>query len=319
MNKFRLLYIFPLISSIAVIAPLNAGETTTYTYDALGRLVKTTQTGSVNNGIVTDIEYDEAGNRKDYKVTGSNGSGEGGGVTGIEVDGGGSGGGSGSGGGDGGDSGSGTPPETPPSFLISDATAVEGAGLTFTITKQGSVSESYSVNYATANGSALAGSDYGAQSGTLTFSGSQGSKTITISSVNDSAFEQTEVFYLDLSSPSGGASIADPQGAGTISDNDSANSPPIAASDYVQAICNGPTSYTSYNVLANDSDPDNGDSITVVSTNVPGATIGGGSTINFPANTPTSQFSYVINDSQGASDTGAIQFVKNCGGNFPQF
>ena len=44
-----------------------AGETITYTYDALGRLVKTVSSGTVNNNQTHSICYDEAGNRVTYK------------------------------------------------------------------------------------------------------------------------------------------------------------------------------------------------------------------------------------------------------------
>lgn len=254
---------------------------------------------------MTDIEYDEAGNRKDYTVTGSDGSGSDGGVTGVD------GGGNSGGGNDGGSS-----PETPPRFIISDATAVEGRGLRFTITKQGSVSSNYSVNYATANGSARLSSDYGARSGTLSFTGSQTSKTITIPTVDDSVFEQTEVLYLNLSSPTGGATISDDQGAGTISDNDTANSPPIAVADFVFGSC---FSQRVFDVKANDSDPDNGDSITVISTNVPRGAITDGSAITFQSNVNAGVYTYVLRDSQGATANGSITYIRNCDGGFVQF
>ena len=51
----------------------RASETITYTYDELGRLVQTTSTGSVNNGLIQGIAYDAAGNRTNYSITGSTG------------------------------------------------------------------------------------------------------------------------------------------------------------------------------------------------------------------------------------------------------
>lgn len=51
--------------------PLSAGETVSYTYDALGRLVVVQHAGTVNDGVTTDIVYDAAGNRTSYEVTGS--------------------------------------------------------------------------------------------------------------------------------------------------------------------------------------------------------------------------------------------------------
>ncbi len=51
-----------------------AQGTTTYEYDALGRLIGTTTTGGANDGLGTVYEYDAAGNRKRVEVTGSDGT-----------------------------------------------------------------------------------------------------------------------------------------------------------------------------------------------------------------------------------------------------
>lgn len=48
-----------------------AEETVTYTYDALGRLVKTVRTGTVNDNVQTSYQYDPASNRKQVTTTGS--------------------------------------------------------------------------------------------------------------------------------------------------------------------------------------------------------------------------------------------------------
>jgi len=49
----------------------SAAETIAYTYDAKGRLVKVVRTGTVNNNVTTDYEYDKANNRTRLKVTNS--------------------------------------------------------------------------------------------------------------------------------------------------------------------------------------------------------------------------------------------------------
>lgn len=46
----------------------TATETTTYSYDALGRLAGSGTTGSVNNNVVTSTAFDAAGNRSNYTV-----------------------------------------------------------------------------------------------------------------------------------------------------------------------------------------------------------------------------------------------------------
>jgi hypothetical protein len=92
--------------------------------------------------------------------------------------------------------------------------------LTFTITKTGTTSNTTTVNYATVDGTALAGSDYQAKSGTLTFSPSQSSQSVTITKINDHVHEPTETMTVVLSSPTGGAGISDDTGVGTILDDD---------------------------------------------------------------------------------------------------
>lgn len=48
-----------------------ASETTTYSYDALGRLVATTVSGGPTDGLATSTQFDAAGNRTNYQVTGA--------------------------------------------------------------------------------------------------------------------------------------------------------------------------------------------------------------------------------------------------------
>lgn len=110
--------------------------------------------------------------------------------------------------------------EIPPSFSIGDASVSEGGNLVFTVTKTGTVSQSYGVSYATANGTAIAGNDYTAKSDTLTFAGAETSKTITVSTIDDSSAEGNETVLVNLSAPTGGSTISDSQGQGTINDND---------------------------------------------------------------------------------------------------
>jgi hypothetical protein len=57
-----------LVALAALAAPADAGETIVYGYDALGRLVSTTSSGTVNSGLATTIGYDPAGNRQSYAV-----------------------------------------------------------------------------------------------------------------------------------------------------------------------------------------------------------------------------------------------------------
>lgn len=70
--------------ALAISAVAQAGVTTSYTYDALGRLVATGTSGDVNNGLTKTITYDPAGNRQTYTISGG---GSGGGSTAVVVDG----------------------------------------------------------------------------------------------------------------------------------------------------------------------------------------------------------------------------------------
>jgi hypothetical protein len=60
-----------LLASIGLSAPALAAETTTYTYDAKGRVVKVVRTGTVNNNVTTEYTHDKADNRTKVKVTNS--------------------------------------------------------------------------------------------------------------------------------------------------------------------------------------------------------------------------------------------------------
>lgn len=52
------------------ISAVDAAETVTYKYDALGRLIQTTKSGGPANGQQTKTKYDPAGNRTCHSTTG---------------------------------------------------------------------------------------------------------------------------------------------------------------------------------------------------------------------------------------------------------
>ena len=60
-----------LAAAVGAAFPAQASETVQYEYDVLGRLVKTSVTGGQASGANTDIAYDPAGNRTQYKVAGA--------------------------------------------------------------------------------------------------------------------------------------------------------------------------------------------------------------------------------------------------------
>ena len=91
-----------------------------------------------------------------------------------------------------------------------------GAGTTYQDNPFGSAG-TVTVGYATADGTARAGLDYAAASGTLTFPPGVTTETIPVVIYPDWLIEGPETFMLNLQSPSG-ATIVDGQGVGTILD-----------------------------------------------------------------------------------------------------
>lgn len=94
------------------------------------------------------------------------------------------------------------------------------ATVTVTVTRSGSTAGTASVAYATQNGTAQAGSDYQAKSGTLSFAAGETGKTIVLTVIDDKVKEGNETFTLALSSPVGGTLGAPSETAITIVDND---------------------------------------------------------------------------------------------------
>jgi hypothetical protein len=116
------------------------------------------------------------------------------------------------------------------SFSISDVRMFEGnsgsRNFMFTVTYSGPAVP-VSVQYATANGTAIAGVDYLMAAGTLTFNApvAEGtptqSQTVSVVVNSDVAKEANETFFVNLSNPIG-ATISDGQGVGIIIDEDRA-------------------------------------------------------------------------------------------------
>jgi YD repeat-containing protein len=242
----------------------HAAETITYTYDARGRLKEVAHSGTVNNGITSCYSYDRADNRTNLTV----GTG---------------------------------PCPTPPGFAIGDASVTEGGTLVFTVTKTGTTSSSFSVDYATANGTAVAGNDYTASSGTLTFLSSDATKTISVTTIDDSAVESSETVLVNLSNATGGTTISDSQGVGTITDNDTSNNnPPNAVNNSgSQQRCDVQV----WNVTANDTDPDGDYPLTVTAVSGLGFSVYSSSEIQFISTSSTGNKvgTYTVQDSRGAT------------------
>jgi hypothetical protein len=119
----------------------------------------------------------------------------------------------------------------PESFALSASAysvGESGGQATITVTRSGWTDGAASVHFATANGTATAGSDYTAVSQTVSFAKGDTSKTVSIPITDDSAVESSETVLLSLSSPSAGATLGSPSSATlTISDNDKAAKPAV--------------------------------------------------------------------------------------------
>jgi ribosomal protein L35AE/L33A/predicted secreted protein len=113
-----------------------------------------------------------------------------------------------------------------PTFFISDVNITEGDSGTmtanFTVTLTPASSNTVTVDFATANGTATAGSDYQSASNTLTFNPGDAPKQISVNINGDTLVEPDEAFFVNLTNATG-AAIGDPQGVGTIQNDDVAN------------------------------------------------------------------------------------------------
>ena len=107
---------------------------------------------------------------------------------------------------------------------ITDVSKKEGnAGLTafvFTVSVSGSPLSIVSVDWATGGGTASPVTDYVPANGTLSFPVGVTTKTVTIQVVGDTVPEPNETFFVNLSNPSPNAYLVDPQGVGTILNDD---------------------------------------------------------------------------------------------------
>ncbi|HEY0130861.1 MAG TPA: Calx-beta domain-containing protein [Allosphingosinicella sp.] len=274
---------------LALASAAIASETVTYSYDALGRLTAMTSSGSANNGVTTGIAYDPAGNRSAYNVSGV--------VT--------------------------PPPEPPeppvtpappppPAFAVSGGTVNEGGNLAFTVSRSNLTAGTFSVSYATSNGSAAQYSDYYPASGTLTFT-TGASQTVSVLTVKDNVAEPAETMLMTLSNPTGGATIQAGAGQATGTINASAaNAPPTAVADnFSVARCTA----GSFNVVANDTDPEGDYPLVLVAVSgqaaQQGASVGSSTNVAWAKARYAGGYymGYTVADSRNASSSGTLKIT----------
>ena len=102
-------------------------------------------------------------------------------------------------------------------LAVADASGEESETLEFVVTLEPAATGTVTLDYATADGTATAGFDYTATSGTLTFAAGDTQKTIQVPTIVDAVDDDGETFTLTLSGASG-ARLADGHAIGSIRD-----------------------------------------------------------------------------------------------------
>ena len=107
----------------------------------------------------------------------------------------------------------------PTLISVQGAEAAEGQHLTFMVSLSQPATEPVTMDYATGDGTATAGADYTARSGTITFLPGQQTHSVNVETLDDDAEEETETFTLTLSNTSVGR-LTDATATGSITDDD---------------------------------------------------------------------------------------------------
>jgi chitinase len=117
-----------------------------------------------------------------------------------------------------------TEDEAVPGVSIAGDSAPEGNSgsgtLTFVVSLTQASASDVAVDYATTDGSATAGSDYTAASGTIVLSAGETSATVDVTFAGDVIFEPSETFTVDLSNLTGTATLDVDSATGTITNDD---------------------------------------------------------------------------------------------------
>ena len=129
-----------------------------------------------------------------------------------------------------------------PTLSINDVLVAEGNGgttnATFTVTQSETSAQTVTVNYATADGTAQATSDYTPASGMVSFGPGATTQTLTVGVLGDVIAEPNETFVVNLSGAVN-ATVADAQGVATIVDDEGAApfiDPLLTTGDLIKAV-----------------------------------------------------------------------------------
>ena len=192
------------------------------------------------------------------------------------------------------------------SILVDDVVVGEQDGFAkFMIRLDASASAPVTVNYSTVNSTATGFSDYIPVSGTLTFAAGETVKTVSVQLVDDAVAEGTEVFTMNLSTPSANATIGRSSATATIIDNDApSGTPQVSINDFVVDEAAGTANFVitldrpSAGVVSIDYDTQDGAPITGAGAALAGSDyVGASGTLNFaPGETAKTVKVGLIND-----------------------
>jgi len=206
-------------------------------------------------------------------------------------------------------------PEPTRQISISDASATEGGAETFTVSLDAASANPITVDFATADGTAVAPGDYTSATGTVTFAPGDTSETVTVSTIDDALVEGTETFDVNLSNATGNSAILDGMGVGTILDNDVANQAPTANAGADQTVDEG----ASVTLDGSGSTDPDGDALTFAwtQTSGPAVTLTGADTANPTFTAPdvasptTLEFQLEVCDPEPLCDTDTVVVTVN--------
>ncbi|MBF0371201.1 MAG: cadherin domain-containing protein [Magnetococcales bacterium] len=190
------------------------------------------------------------------------------------------------------------------SLSVGDTQVTEGNSAQFTVTLSQAGSQEISVAFATQDDTASSPDDYGASSGTVTFTVGETTQTITVPAVDDGVDEMDETFLVSLTNPIN-ATITDDSGTGTILDRETGGEeneemPEEIGNTNTAPTASGGSLTTDANTVGDGtlagSDPD-GDSLTF--SIVSNGSLGSAEVTD----TATGAFSYTPNSNADGSDT----------------
>ncbi len=117
-----------------------------------------------------------------------------------------------------------------PVFSITGtASLAEGGAASYTVTRTNASALTHAINYATAPGTAVVGTDYTSASGTLTFTGNTGStstQTFPVQTISSTVYDGSRTYTAALNTPTNGAGLGTSSVTTTITDS---NTPPSFA------------------------------------------------------------------------------------------